>query len=297
MLVGQGELIVIENLIHETFSLEIPLEMKSHLPYQLHFYLFFQEKHVWIKKLFLFESNILLQECISSNGCEDLYVVLDNCYNTHGISGYQMRINLHNILNQTNKFCWLYDNFLSKDATNNMSFCQSKTLNDLQALKGFMLLDLLDSNKDTFFKMCPDVILPSVCLLYKTNIFYIDLDRKRSYFHFYDKNSSKIITYSFNDTTKSPSKNLKYNTFLKEDNYFKFITQAEVQDNTHNSSQCLLFLHHQQKHTALSKHPQGRLFRASSIAISMRELLMSTNINYEHFRDHLEQEDILDIKS
>jgi hypothetical protein len=64
MSAGQGELIAIENLIHETFSSEIPLEMKSHMIHQLHFYFFFQERHLWIKNVILSGSNILVHRSV-----------------------------------------------------------------------------------------------------------------------------------------------------------------------------------------------------------------------------------------
>jgi hypothetical protein len=97
-------------------------------------------------------------------------------------------------------------------------------LKDLQASKGFNLMCVFDGNDENFSMMCPDVILPSVGLLYKTNIFYIDLDKDMSYLHLYDKNSSKIITYSFQGTTKSPSKIWKYKTFLKKNENFKNVS-------------------------------------------------------------------------
>ena len=118
----QGKLI--KSLICETYSSEIPLAMKSHVPQQLHFYLFFQEEHLWIKNIILSGSNIVNDSINSSFGSEDLYVVLDKCYNIHGIPGFQMRINLHNFLNEKSNLHWLCDDFLIENATNNMSFCQ-----------------------------------------------------------------------------------------------------------------------------------------------------------------------------
>ena len=290
----QGKLI--KSLICETYSSEIPLAMKSHVPQQLHFYLFFQEEHLWIKNIILSGSNIVNDSINRSLNVEDLYVVLDNCYNTHGIPGYQMRINLHNFLYEKDNSCRLCDDFLFNDATNNTNFHQSKTLNDLQSSTGFMLLQLLDTNDLNFSKMCPDIILPSVCLLYKTNIFFIDLDRNMSYLHLYNKNSSKIITYSFKDTIKCPSKMLKYNTFVKYEGYFKFIdNEAESHTEALNSSTYSLIFNNIQKSNTLSKHPQGRICITDSIPESLRQLLKSKNIDHEHFRNNTEQEDILDI--
>lgn len=293
----------IMNLIHETYTSEIPLQMKSHQPYQLHFYLFFQEKHVWITNIKLTGSNFLMNDSNSLIGCEDMYVVLDNCYNTHGLPGTSMRITLYNNLKEKTS---LFDNFLLMDATNNPCFCESNTLDDLQLSKGFMLLDLLDNddtfldNDEPFFNMCPDVILPSVCFLYKTNIYFIDLDRNMSYFHYYDKNTFKIITYIFkfnDDTTRYPSKNWKYNTFLKAGGNFKFIPEEEFLANTLIPSQPLLFVENKKLHTSLSKHPQGRVKKTKSVTDSLRNLLVSNNINHEHFRNGIEQDDMLDIKS
>ena len=291
----------IMNLIHQTYTSEIPLQMKSHQPYQLHFYLFFQEKHVWITNIKLSGSKFLMHDSNSSISCDDLYVVLDKCFNNHCTPGNSMRITLYNNLKEITN---LYENFLLMDATNNPSFCESNTLDDLQSSKGFMLLDLLDNDKtvfdndEAFFNMCPDIILPSVCFLYKTNIFFIDFDRKMSCFHVYDKNTSKIITYIFHDdTTRYPSKNWKYYTFLKTDGNFKFTPDEEFQVNTLITSQSLLFVQNNKLYTSLSKHPQGRIKKTKSVSVSLRYLLMSKNINHEHFRNDIDQEDILDIKS
>jgi hypothetical protein len=228
---------------------------------------------------------------------EDLYVVLDNCYNPHGSSGHHMRIYLHSFLYEKSYSHWLCDFFLSNDATNNTCFCQSKTLKDLQASKGFNLMCVFDGNDENFSMMCPDVILPSVGLLYKTNIFYIDLDKDMSYLHLYDKNSSKIITYSFQGTTKSPSKIWKYKTFLKKNENFKFVDyEAESLAQTQNaSSSSLLFLGNKKLYTTLSKHPQGRLQHSVSFPFCLRSLLQSNNIDHEHFRNNKGQDDILDI--
>ena len=283
-------------LIYETYNSEIPLEMKSHIPSKLHFYHFFQDNHIWINKIRCSGSNIVNDSINSSFGSEDLYVVLDKCYNIHGIPGFQMRINLHNFLNETSNLHWLCDDFLIENATNNMSFCQSKTLNDLQVSKEFMFLEHEETTGSNFSNMCPDVILPIVSLLYKTNIFFIDLDINESHFHFFDKNSAKIITYPFTDTTGSPAKILKYNTFLKSGGIFKFIDHKnEQQEEPFNTSTSLLFLNNRQMYTTLSNHPQGRMCISNSVANSLIGLLKSNNVDHEHFRNHTHQENLLDI--
>ena len=114
---------------------------------------------------------------------------------------------------------------------------------------------------------------------------------------FFDKNSSKVITYSSNNATKLPWKKMKFHTFLKEDSSFKFIedpSQSEPMSSLPNPSP-LLFSKFHNKVSTLSKHPQGSICKYKSVPDSLVQLLMSNNVNYEHFRKHKNQEDILDV--
>ena len=82
---------------------------------------------------------------------------------------------------------------------------------------------------------------------------------------------------------------LNYYTFLYVNGIFKFINfpinQEKVMISSPNSSN-LLFMMNAQTHSTLSKHPNGRLCKANSIADSLIGILTSENINHEHFRQH-----------
>ena len=108
---------------------------------------------------------------------------------------------------------------------------------------------------------------------------------------------TETITYSFNNATKLPWKKMKFHTFLKEDSSFKFIedpSQSEPMSSLPNPSP-LLFSKFHNKVSTLSKHPQGSICKSKSVPDSLVQLLMSNNVNYEHFRKHKNQEDILDV--
>ena len=90
---------------------------------------------------------------------------------------------------------------------------------------------------------------------------------------------------------------MKFHTFLKEDSSFKFIedpSQSEPMSSLPNPSP-LLFSKFHNKVSTLSKHPQGSICKSKSVPDSLVQLLMSNNVNYEHFRKHKNQEDILDV--
>ena len=293
---------ILNNLIHETFKSEIVIVMKSHVPYKSHFYRFFQDEHIWIYKTIFSGPNIVNNfnnSTVDFVSNEDLYVVVDQCFNSHGICGDDIRMNLHSLLYKISISDCLCDNFLLQDAKNNNHFCQSKTLSELESAKGFMLLEKEDTSEEILFKIYPDIILPCVSLLYKSNILFIDLHNNESHFHFFEKNSGKVVTYSTKDLTKSPWMKLNYYTFLYVNGIFKFINfpinQEQVMISSPNSSN-LLFMMNAQTHSTLSKHPNGRLCKANSIADSLIGILTSENINHEHFRQHQKQDDILDVR-
>jgi len=290
------------SLLCETYKTEIVIELKSHLDKKRHYYQFYQDIHIWIEtKMYCFQDPRF--DISSINEVEksrDLYVVLDKCFNNCGTLGDEMRMNLNRNLQEVGMEGPLCHHFLNNDASINTHFCLSDTLSELQIQKGFMLLESEDTplGDRTFSNMCPEVILPCTSQLYQSHIFFIDKDSNQSYLNFFDKNSSKVITYTYSKADIFPPPKLKCNVFIKEGSYYKFVdlkTKKPFSSLQEQAPNLPYVFHHKQKISSFSNHPWGRIRPADSISSSLRKLLISENVDHEHFRNTHKEEDPLDI--
>ena len=290
------------SLLCETYKTEIVIELKSHLDKKRHFYQFYQDIHIWIEtKMYCFQDPRF--DISSINEVEksrDLYVVLDKCFNSCGTLGDEMRMNLYRNLQEIGMEGPLCHHFLNNDASINTHFCLSDTLSELQIQKQFILLESEDTplGDRTFSNMCPEVILPCVSQLYQSHIFFIDKDSNQSNLFYFDKNSSKVITYTYSNADIFPPPKLKCNVFIKEGSYYKFVelnTKNPFTSLQEQAPNLPYVFHHKQKISSFSNHPWGRIRPADSISSSLRKLLISENVDHEHFRYTHKEEDPLDI--
>ena len=92
----------LNKLISETLTTEIVIELKSQLKNKRHFYLFFQDTQIWISDKincyqyhdFQFDNSTINK----TEGSDDIYRILDKCFNRRGTHGDKMRLNLHRYL-------------------------------------------------------------------------------------------------------------------------------------------------------------------------------------------------------
>ena len=189
------------SLICDTYKTEIAIELNSHLYKKRHFYQFHYDIHIWIeKKIGCFPDPHFDNSSINKvEESSDLYIILDKCFNNGGTYGDEMRMNLNRNLQEMGQEGPLCHHFLNNDASINTHFCLSDTLSDLQNQKQFMLLESEDTplGDRTFSNMCPEVILPCISQLYQSHIFFIDKDSNQSNLFYFNKNSSKVITYTY----------------------------------------------------------------------------------------------------
>ena len=293
-------------IICETFKNEIVIELTSNLDKKKHYYLFHQDCHFWIDRTifcyldFHFTDSSVNQVQESTN----LYVILDKCFNNHGRYGDPMRINLHEKLQEICLHGPLCNHFLDNNARNNIHFCFSDTLDDLQKQKGFMLLDFLDTPlwDRSFFTMCPEVIFPCVSLVYQSNIFFIDKVNNLSYLHIYDRTSYKVITFTFQHADKLPPSKFKCNLFVKDRSRYKFIDSNKIKPfaSLQYPEKCPntpFDLSLAIKVYSFAKFPLGiRPRQANSISDSLKKLLISENVHHEHFRSTQKEDDPLDFQ-
>jgi hypothetical protein len=293
----------LNSIICETFKTEIVTELTSHLDKKKHYYLFNQDCHVWIDKKILCNLHFHFSDSSINQVQEsrNLYVILDKCFNNHGTYGDSMRINLHSHLNKICMHGPLCNHFLDNDARNNTDLCLSDTLDDLQKQKGFMLLDFVDTPlwDRSFFNMCPEVIFPCVSLVYQSNIFFMNKDNNLSYLHIYDKTSSKVITFTYSHADKLPPSKFKYNLFVKDGSCYKFIESNKIKplastQHPEQSPNTPFDLSIATRINSFSGFP-GRIMQANSISDSLLKLLMSDNVDHEHFRSRQKEDDPLDI--
>ena len=292
------------SLICETYKTEIFIELKSHLDKKRHYYQYYQDIHIWIEKeIYCFrDPHIDISSINEEEKSRDLYIILDKCFNNCGTYGDEMRMNLYRNLQEIGMDGPLCHHFLNNDASINTHFCLSDTLSELQNQKQFMLLESEDTplGDRTFSNMCPEVILPCTSQLYQSHIFFIDKDSNQSNLFYFDKNSSKVITYTYSNADMFPPPKLKCNIFIKEGSFYKFIEfKTKKPFSSHHypeqAGNLPLVFHHKQKISSFSNHPWGRIRPADSISNSLRKLLISDNVDHEHFRYTHKEEDPLDI--
>jgi len=297
---------LLNELISETLTTEIVIELKSQLKNQRHFYLFFQDTQIWINdkiNCYLYQDVQFDNSTINkSQVSDDIYVILDKCFNRHGTHGDEMRLNLHRCLLDKEKEGPISNFFLNNDATNNMHFCLADTLGDLQAKQEFSFLDLDDAplGDESFSNMLPGVIFPCASLLYECNIFFIDKDSTQTHIHLFDKKSFKVITFTQSDANTAPRPSLKCIIFIKEFAQFYFVHSKDIEPFLPRHKQEVdrhlpFCFRHAQKLPSFSKHPQHRVRPAKSIADALKKLLTSDQVNHEHFKKKNQHEDPLDI--
>jgi hypothetical protein len=296
--------ILMNSLICETFKSEIVTELQSHLKMKRHFYHFFQDNHIWIYKKITchHDPNLFISSIDKMDESDDLYVILDKCFNKHGTHGDDMRVNLHLCLEEKCTDAPIHSFFLNNDGTSNKNFCQLNTLSELQTEKGFMLLEHEDTpiGDRTFSNMCPDIIVPCASLLYESNIFLIDKERNESHLHFFDKNSLKVITYTYSNADTLPPARLKCYMFIKDGTNFVFIQSKSTKLSSSvvgqdQNTRGPFNLDDAEKLYSFSKHPHGQVHPAKSISESLIKLLTSPNVNHEQFRTNCNKDDPFNI--
>ncbi len=177
-----------------------------------------------------------------------------------------MRTNLHFYLSgkSSESLCNI---FLLDDGSNNPDFFPCDTVNELLILRNILFVEDDDTPLGTsnYSNKSPEVILPCTALLYKENIFFIDILKNQSYLHIYDQNSTKVFTYIYQSTCCSPATMLNCKIFLKAPNNVFSIVQSQSQlsfvtftpsTSLPRPSPFLMQLGTRSK--SLAKHPQGR---------------------------------------
>ena len=292
----KADIDMLNHLTCEAIRKDIVLQLDSQLFGKRHYYRFHDDCHIWIPNtsfMYLKENNVVMQytEIYQSS---DLYVVLDKIFNNHGYLGYNMRTNLYCFLRDLSLFGSVCDSFLNVDATNNTNFCHANTLEELQHIKNFALVEQFNSQHDNMWNMRHEVILPCVALYYKTNIFIIDKDKHESHLHIYDSSASKVVTHSIMSINRSISPSLKCDCFMKDDDEFKIIQMLPPLSRTIQTCQ-LFFLHDAKKYSSFNGHPRQRVRKANSVSDSILKILSSDNVKHEHFVSKHDHNDPLDI--
>lgn len=292
----KADIDMFNHLACESIWKDIVLQLESQLFGKRHFYRFHDDCHIWIPntRLMYFKENNVVMQYTEIYQSPDLYVVLDKIFNNHGYLGYDMRTNLYCFLHKLSLFGSVCDSFLNVDATNNTNFCHANTLEELQNVKDFALVEQFNSQHDNMWNMRHEVILPCVALYYKTNIFIIDKDKHESHLHIYDKNASKVVTHSIMSIDRSIPPCLKCDYFMKEDDEFKIIQMLPPISRPIESCQ-LFFLHDAKKYSSFNGHPRQRVRKANSVCDSILKILSSDNVKHEHFLSKHDHNDPLDI--
>lgn len=257
-----------------------------------HFYRQSDNQHMYITKKEFITSTAPCDAtaATTTESAYDIHIVIDKCLNYQGTWGEDSRRNITEFLCEKNCLC---DNFLLDNATNNPDFSNAQTLRELEFRKHFVLVDRWDALDENYRNMCPEVIMPITSLLHQCNTFFIDKDKEETQLHIFDKKSSKVITYFFPNTKTSPS--VKCHVFWKEDGLYKYTSfiqrQAAIPPNSN------LFWGKAKNVNAFKKHPQGEPLHAKTLVDSLQKLLMTNEINHEHFRSQHKENDVLDIHS
>lgn len=288
---------VINNLLCETIREDIVLELSSTFCGTRHYYRFHDDSHIWMpnQDFLLSKENYFHSDYSVIFQSQDLYIVLDKRFNNHGILGYEMRTNLHIFLQNISQHGCLCDKFLNDDGTNNKIFSQANSLTELQAYKKLAFVEQLNTNFQYLSNMCHEIILPTVALLYQSNIYLIDADSNISHLHRYDQNSSKVVTHLFPGVQHHMKLHLKCNLFMREGGVFKVIEEKQCNPRLQNNVHKLFFMENAQKYNSFNRHPQGRIRKAKSISESILKLFRSEEIKHEHFQKIKNDNDPLDI--
>lgn len=194
---------------------------------------------------------------------------------------------------------WLSNLFLMPDASNNPSFMDCASVDELRQFIG------LDN-----FHRNPDVVLPAISLMRRTNIMFYDFDSSSISFHYFHPDRRKIVTFK-NDTLNwipiKPCKMLaKY-----QNRYAPASFQNGQPNNIVSHSHIMMNDEPFTPYPNFSRHPYGPATAAKkSIVKCLHSLLTSPNVQFSHLsslsnRDPTEsailvpchEHDLLDMKT
>jgi hypothetical protein len=141
-----------------------------------------------------------------------------------------------------------------------------------------------------YSNMSTDIILPCATLLYHKNILLIDMVKNLSHLHVFDKNSTKVFTFTYLSTTISPSTRLNCKINQKEpNNVFSILSSPRQRPLPSSSNQMVVqqtspfMMQHAKRINSFAQHLQGKVTKCRSFVDSLMKLICSDTVKHPHF--------------